>query len=90
MEEERKIVLVMWEDIISTDDNWRTPDEGLDWSASEQSIVRQIGYLLDKDENYVTICSSYLPPDHIGTVIRIPMSTVKYIKEMTIEEFKHL
>lgn len=90
MESERKIVLIEWEDIIATDSNWRTPDEGLDWSSSEMSIVRQIGFLLDKDENYITIICSYLPPDYVGTVTRIPMSTVKYIKELTIDSFKSI
>lgn len=90
IDEERKLVLVFWEDITSTDSNWRTPDEGLDWSNEEVSIVRQIGFLLDKDENYVTLICSYLPPELVGTVIRIPVSTVKYIKEITIDQFKSI
>lgn len=86
--EYKKIVYIEWEDIISTDDSWRTPDEALDWSASETSIVSQVGFLLDKDENFVTICSSYLSTEMIGMTIRIPVSTIKYIKELTINEFK--
>jgi hypothetical protein len=86
--EDKKIVLVLWEDITTTDNSWRTLEEGLDWSNSEVSIVRQIGFLLDKDDNYITLMCSYLPPDLVGAVTRIPTSTVKYIKELSIDKFK--
>jgi hypothetical protein len=86
--EERKVVLIEWDDIVSTGSDWDSPEERLNWSNSEPSVVRQIGFLLDKDENYITLCCSYLPPEYIGTCVRIPIPAVKYIKELTIDEFK--
>lgn len=82
---EYKIVYIEWEDITSTDSSWRTLEDALDWSNSEQSLVRQIGFLLDRDENYITLVCSYLPPELVGTAIRIPMSTVKRIEEITLK-----
>jgi hypothetical protein len=90
MAAERKLVYVLWEDITQTDSSWRDLEEALDWSNSEVSLVHQVGFLLDKDENYITLICSYLPPDLAGTVIRIPVSTVKYVKEFTVEQVRNL
>lgn len=87
--EERKIVLVEWEDICSTDSGWRSEEDALEWSDGANSIVRQIGFLLSQDEDYLTLTCSYLPGmELIGTTIRIPKPTIKYIKELTFDDFK--
>jgi hypothetical protein len=81
--EERKIVVILWEDIISTDTSWRDIEHAEDWVDESRSVVRQVGFLLSKDQNYVSLLDSYLPEFGVGAVTRIPMSTVKYIKEIS-------
>lgn len=80
---ERKLIYCTWEDICSTDSSWRSTEDALEWSDAAQSIVRQVGFLVDQDENYLVLCCSYLPElDLIGTTIRIPKSTIKEIREL--------
>ena len=80
---ERKIIYLEWEDITQSDPNWRDFDEALDWAANEVSIVKQVGFLLDKDENYITLICSYMGDELAGTVIRIPAVLIKHYKELT-------
>lgn len=89
--EERKIVLVFWEDITSSDAAWRDVESAEDWSDETDSIVRQVGFLISKDQEYLVLACSYIPGlELIGAVVRIPIPAIKYIREMTIDEFKHL
>lgn len=90
MESERKLVYVEWNDIVQSDSSWKEEEYALDWSNDQDSIVRQVGFYLDKDENYLTLVCSYFKGGMVGTVIRIPVETIKYIKEITIEDFKKL
>lgn len=81
--EERKLIYCIWEDITSTDSTWRSVEEALEWSDSAVSLVKQVGFLVDQDENYLTLACSYIPAlELIGTTIRIPKSTIKEIKEL--------
>lgn len=86
--EERKVVFVEWEDITATDTNWRSEEEAQDWVDESHSIVRQVGFLLSKDENYLSLLDSYIPDFGVGAVTRIPVATIKYVKEMQYEDFK--
>lgn len=80
--EERKVVYIEWNDIIQSDSSWKEEEDALDWSAEQDSIVRQVGFLLDKDTNYITLCCSYFKGGMVGNIIRIPIETVKYMKEV--------
>lgn len=91
MLKERKLVLVFWEDITTTDTTWREEEEALTWVDDTDSIVRQVGFLVSKDQDYISLCCSYIPgQDLIGSVIRIPMSTVKYVQEISIDDLKRV
>ncbi len=78
---ERKIAMVVWEDVVASDQNWRTEDDGIDWSDNESGLVNQVGYLLDQDEKYILLVDSFFPEsDTIGALTRIPISLVRSIK----------
>jgi hypothetical protein len=82
---ERKILVVYWNDITSTDSAWRSEEDALEWSDSADSIVRQVGFLLSQDEDYLTLICSYIPAlELVGTTIRIPKPTIKSITEIMI------
>lgn len=81
-----KIVYVEWIDIASTDSGWRTLEEAMDWADETDSVVRQVGFFLDKDDDYLTLACSYIPDWLVGTTIRIPMSTVKHYEVIEIDE----
>ena len=90
MEEERKIVLVFWDDIVQSDSSWKDESDALDWTGEQDSVARQVGFLLDKDTDYTTLVCSYFKGGNVGTVIRIPNLAIKFIKEFTIEQLKAL
>jgi hypothetical protein len=86
---ERKLLYVEWIDICSTDSNWRSIEEADTWVDDADSIVRQTGFLVSKDDDFLVLTCSYLPQlELLGTTIRIPMVTVKYMKELLIEDIK--
>jgi hypothetical protein len=85
---ERKLIYCVWEDITSTDSNWRSSEESTEWSDAADSLVRQVGFLIDQDENYVVLTCSYLVElDFVGTTIRIPRATIKLFKEIPLESY---
>lgn len=87
---ERRVVYIEWNDIIQSDSSWKEEEDALDWAADQDSIARQIGFLLDKDSNYITLCCSYFKGGMVGNIIRIPVETVKFIKEISIENLKSI
>jgi hypothetical protein len=83
-----QMVFVTWHDIIQSAPNWQTREEGLDWADSEDGIVYQSGFILDDDENYLTLTDSYFKScDTIGSVTRIPKSVIKSMKIIPNEIF---
>lgn len=88
---ERKLVLIEWEDIYTTSSEWRTEDDAIIEIDSTESVVRQVGFLLTEDGDYVVLTCSYIPGlDLVGTTIRIPRAVVKYMKEIPFDEFKNI
>lgn len=82
------LVIISWMDIIQSDPNWQTREEGLDWADSEDGLVYQTGFKLDEDENYLTLTDSFFKScDTIGSVTRIPKSVIKSMKVLNYEEF---
>jgi len=88
---EHKLVYVEWIDIASTDSNWRSEEDATDWADETDSIVRQTGFLLSKDDEFLILACSYIPGlEFVGTTIRIPVVTIKYIKDIQIDKFKEI
>lgn len=88
-EGERKLIYCVWDDIAQSDSNWRDIEEAQDYADVTDSLVRQTGFLISKDENYLVLCCSYIPGlELIGSVVRIPMSTIKQITELPLPKFQ--
>lgn len=84
---EYKKYLVQWVDICSSGSEWRSVEDALDWSGGETSIVFQLGFLLDEDENFLTLVDSILLHESdplVGTVTRIPVGAVLKKTEIII------
>lgn len=75
-----KFAYVEWEDICSTDSGWHETSEAIEWKDSRNSIVTQVGFILHRDEKYLVLIDSYFNDGTVGTVIRIPIGVVKYLK----------
>lgn len=87
---ERKIMLVEWIDITSSDSSWKEEEDALNWIDEQDSLVRQIGFLLDIDENYVSLLCSYFSGSLVGTITRIPKSAIQFMGEVEYSDFKQL
>lgn len=75
------LVICKWLDIISSDSNWRSADEAIDWVDTESGVVIQTGFMLEKNDEYlILLCSFFLSGDTVGTITRIPIDAVKAIK----------
>lgn len=81
------LVLCLWEDIISGDASWKEVDDAIQWVDDEKSLVRQCGYLIDKNDEYLVIVDSYFPGSTtVGTVTRIPMVVVRELKTIPVKD----
>jgi len=80
-----KLIVVEWEDIVSTDSGWHTLQEAKDFVETENGIVTQVGFLLRKDEKYLIMTESYFKRGTVGVVIRIPIGVVRRIEEVDVK-----
>jgi hypothetical protein len=83
--EEKKLIYCKWLDITSGDDGWKTEEDALDWADTTDSVVRQTGFLLSKDQDYLVLCCSYIPGlELVGTTVRIPIPAIQEYHEIPI------
>lgn len=75
------LVWVIWNDIVATDATWRDADDAIHWVDTECGLVHQVGFQLEKNDEYVVLIDSFFEEGTtVGTVTRIPIATVKEIK----------
>lgn len=86
--EKYPLVFCEWEDIVSSDTNWRDLDDAIHWVDSENGIVNQVGFMLENNDDYLILMDSFFSEgDTVGAITRIPKAVVKSIKKISIEEF---
>lgn len=89
--EDKKLVYCEWLDITSGDDGWKTEEDALDWADTTDSVARQTGFLLSKDQDFMVLVCSYIPGlELVGATVRIPIATIQYYKEISLEKLKEL
>jgi hypothetical protein len=77
-----KPVIVVWKDIRS-EDGWRSADEMDDFIAGNNTIVNQIGFLYEQDEEQIILLDSYfLDKELFGGVHKIPRGCIISIQEL--------
>lgn len=80
-------VLVKWVDIKATDGSWRTPDEMLEWSITQQDTVTQIGFIVHEDNTKLILTDAYFKgEDLIGYCVSIPKSTIILIDKIIFKD----
>lgn len=83
--EERKLIYCLWEDITCGETGWKNLEEVEDWTDETDSIARQVGFLISKDDDYLVLACSYIPGlQLIGEIVRIPTPSIKFYKEISI------
>lgn len=82
------IVLIKWDDAVADDISWKSVNDALDWSEDLKSKVLTVGFLLDENDEYVTVALSVMPlvedPGHkdinVHGVFRIPKASISEMK----------
>ena len=81
------LVVCIWEDIVASDSAWRTLDEAINWVDTEAGLVYQTGFMLEKNDEYLILMDSFFTEgDIVGTMTRIPIETVRYIKKIPLPD----
>lgn len=85
--EELKLIFCIWDDIASGETGWKTMEEAQDWADTTDSYARQVGFLVSRDDDYLVLTCSYIQGlELIGEVVRIPVPSIKFIKEIAVEQ----
>ncbi len=83
LSQDHQPVLVKWIDIVATDGGWRTQDDMLEWSMTQQDTVTQIGFIIyENDFNLILTDSYFNNTDVIGYCVSIPKSTIILRREI--------
>ena len=87
------IVYVEWEDACSAPDKWVAESELGDWIEKGASLVKQVGFLLEKNKDFIVLCAMRADESEynqavFGHVHKIPSSLCKltYLQEVNPEE----
>ena len=82
------LVYCIWEDIQGSSGEWKTVDDAINWNDTEDSLVHQVGFQLDKSDEYVILIDSFFPnQDLVGTVIRIPIGAIRKLKIIEYKDY---
>ncbi len=74
-----KIVKIIWMDTISTD-GWFSNEEALKWVKDDIGEIHDVGYLLEKNKDYVVISPSYsYKVNQYDYLKKIPTKVIKKI-----------
>lgn len=83
MNNEYPIVYIEWCDAMAYLDTWTSTDDAIEWSKSNEGMVKQVGYLISKDKDHILLASriGFINTDEpeLGGVFKIPTKWVKKI-----------
>lgn len=78
-----KIVEVIWVDIEELAGGWHDLDEVEEHVNNEKGrTVKMVGYLLEEDEEKLTLSDSKMGDNFYGTINVIPKGCIKEVKEL--------
>lgn len=72
-----KAVLVIWKDISQSDSSWRTQNELDKFITKEDNVVRQLGFVVEDDDDQLVIVDSYFTDkSNYGSATKIPKGCI--------------
>lgn len=81
------LVYCIWEDIQGSGSEWKTNDEAIHYADTENSLVHQVGFQLEKSDEHVILLDSFFEDqDLVGIVTRIPIAVIKKIKTIEVPD----
>ncbi len=86
----KKLIYIEWEDAMDWNDRWRDEEEVLQWAQNDAWIVKQSGWLMKENKNYIVLASKYSLQDNAETLYsnfsKIPKTWIRKRIDLT----KHL
>lgn len=78
-----KLVEIIWKDIVS-DNGWHTPNKIDSFvTNTDQTLVKQVGYLYEEDENQIVLLDSYFKNKELfGGIHIIPKGCIQETIEL--------
>lgn len=84
-----KLEYIEWNDAITSFDGWTDRNSVIEWGQTEDWIVKQAGYIIDENKDYLLIASKYNPQtdgeDKFSEITKIPKTWIR--KRKTISSF---
>ena len=70
--------------------NWHEVEDLIDWGKNADWIIKQAGYILDENDEYILIAGKYNPQedteDKFSEVTKIPKTWIKTRKELVFSQ----
>ncbi len=81
------MVYVEWNDSVSDTNDWIVLDKAIAWSKDDVTKITSVGFEINRDANYISICGHYHKMDadsNVCGLMRIPLKAVTKIKVIKI------
>jgi hypothetical protein len=76
-----ELYYVEWCDAITSFDGWSDKDSIKEWGEKEEWIIKQAGYILEDNKEYLLIASKYNPQesdkDRFSEITKIPKTWLR-------------
>ncbi len=80
MNNSKHLYFVEWQDAITMPSGWYEKDVCKQWGKSESWLIKQVGYLIDENENYILLATKFNPQQNgenkFSEITKIPKSWV--------------
>ncbi|MCA1565834.1 MAG: hypothetical protein LC803_09390 [Acidobacteria bacterium] len=88
MEFDLKLVYIEWCDAIAGGLEWTDADAAKEWGAASDWVVREAGWLVEENEEYIVIASAWKPEDELCNeqfkhLMKIPTTWIKKRVDLT-------
>ena len=77
---EEELEYIEWCDAIVMKNGWYSKDDVKYWGENEDWKVKQVGYLIEENENYILLATKYNPQedgdDRFSEITKIPKTWI--------------
>ncbi len=83
-----QMVYIEWVDSVSDTNDWTTLDKAISWSKDDVTKIKSLGFEINRDKDYITVCGHYHKMDdeaNVSGLMRIPLKAVTKIKVVKIK-----
>ena len=76
-----KLQYIEWQDAITMSKGWYSQQDLIDWGKLEESVIKQVGYLIEENKKYILLASKFNPQeseeDKFAEITKIPTTWIR-------------